>query len=84
MNRNGLTDGELAGAFAESGADELFDELVRRHGSMVFRTCRRVTGSHQDAEDAMQQVFVTLARRAGELAGHASLGGWLYSTAWRV
>src|SRR5688572_3883862 len=78
------SDGELAGAFAQGGANEPFDELVRRHSAMVFRTCRRVTGNYQDAEDAMQLVFAALADRAASLTSYRSLGGWLYSTAWYI
>ena len=89
MHCSAYSDGELAGAFAghESngrGANEAFDELVRRHSAMVFRTCRRVTGSYQDAEDATQLVFAALAERAAALTSYRSLGGWLYSTAWHI
>src|SRR6187397_3200126 len=79
-----MTDGELAGAFADMGSRDAFDELVRRHIVMVFRTCRRVTGDHHDAEDAAQAVFGTLADRAATLTAFRSLAGWLYSTAWNV
>ena len=84
MNWLDLTDGELVAAFATAGADEAFAELVRRHATMVFRTCRRITGSHQDAEDATQAVFATVIVRARDLADCRSLGGWLYSAAWHV
>ena len=78
------TDGQLASAFAQGGANEPFEELVRRHGEMVYRTCRRVMGNHANAEDATQMTFTALAASAGELADYRSLGGWLYSTAWHV
>jgi RNA polymerase sigma factor (sigma-70 family) len=84
MNWIERTDGELVAAFANDGADEAFAELVRRHATMVFRTCRRVTGSHQDAEDATQAVFATVIVRARDLGNCRSLGGWLYSAAWHV
>ncbi len=84
MNWIECTDGELVAAFAGDGADEAFAELVRRHATMVFRTCRRVTGSHQDAEDATQAVFATVIVRGHDLREHRSLGGWLYSAAWHV
>ena len=84
MNLTALSDGELVGAFAEGGANAPFAELVRRHSAMVYRTCRRVCGNHQDAEDAMQLVFAALAESAPLLTAHRSLGGWLYSTAWHI
>jgi RNA polymerase sigma factor (sigma-70 family) len=79
-----MTDGELAAAFVVNGSDRAFHQLVDRHVSMVFGTCRRVIGNHQDAEDATQTVFATLAARAGELTRYRSLAGWLYTTAWNV
>jgi RNA polymerase sigma factor (sigma-70 family) len=84
MNWTQQTDGQLVGAFASSGAEEAFAELIRRHASMVFRTCRRVTASHQDAEDATQAVFATVIGKAHDLSTCPSLGGWLYSAAWQV
>src|SRR5439155_3927276 len=84
MDVGKLSDGELAGSFARWGSNELFAELIRRHSVMVFRTCRRVAGNHQDAEDAMQLVFAELAKKAATLASYRSLGGWLYSTAWHT
>ena len=84
MNWVQMTDGELVAAFASDGAEAAFAELVRRHATMVFRTCRRVAGSHEDAEDATQAVFATVVVRAHDLAGHTSLGGWLYSAAWHI
>ena len=72
-----LGDGELAARFAEGGADgdAAFGELVQRHGAMVFRTCRRVTGHRADAEDAAQLTFAALAQHAVELVDYTSLGG---------
>lgn len=77
-------DGELLAAFASSGESEPFQELVRRHGAMVFRTCRRIVGNDADAEDAMQLVFAALIEKSPLLTSYRSAGGWLYSTAWHT
>lgn len=79
-----ITDGELVGRIVAGGEDEAFHELVKRHGAMVLRTCRRVTLNLHDAEDAAQMVFATLCARAEELRSYRSLAGWLYNTAWHV
>ena len=81
---NFMTDGELARAFAAEGSRPAFDELVRRHGGIVYRTCRRVLGDHHDAEDATQAVFGALMEQAARLTHHRSLAGWLYGAAWNV
>ncbi|MBI3828632.1 MAG: sigma-70 family RNA polymerase sigma factor [Planctomycetes bacterium] len=61
--------------------ESAFAELVRRHGGLVFGLCRRKLGDASLAEDAMQAVFLILARKSGRLKKEGSLAGWLYRTA---
>src|SRR5688500_16249170 len=78
------TDGELLRAFAGGNEDASFEELVRRHGGLVRRVARRVCRRDDDAEDVVQQVFLTLAKRSAELGGRVSLAGWIYNTTLHV
>lgn len=80
---NGLSDGELLARFNRRD-HAAFEELIRRHGSLVAKVCRRITQNAHDAEDAMQRVFSALAARASTLSEHPSLAGWLYTTAWQI
>jgi DNA-directed RNA polymerase specialized sigma24 family protein len=70
------TDAELLARYAEHGDQAAFACVVRRWERLVLHACLRVTRHRQDAEDACQLVFVTLARRAG-VVGAARLYGWL-------
>ena len=83
-SRDGPTDRELLARFAAERSEDAFAELVRRHGTVVFGVCRRVTGHAQDAEDAFQAAFMVLARRAGQIAKPELLGNWLYGVAYRT
>lgn len=76
-----INDGVLLREFLQTHADQPFAELVRRHSGMVLSVCWRTIRHKQDAEDAMQAVFLTLARKAKSLAGRESVAGWLYYVA---
>jgi RNA polymerase sigma-70 factor, ECF subfamily len=57
------------------------DELVRRHRRRVFGICLAYFGDARDAEDATQETFVALLRRASTYGGHAAFSTWLYRVA---
>src|SRR5205085_1530638 len=76
------SDNELLRQYVRSRSESAFAALVSRHGDWVYSICLRGTAHHADlAQDAAQAVFLTLARKAESLLGHASLAGWLYRTA---
>lgn len=79
----GLTDEELLGAFAraEHGVarrDAAFAELVDRYERRLYAICYRYFGNHADAQDAVQDTFLTVARRADTFRGDSRLSTWLY------
>jgi RNA polymerase sigma factor (sigma-70 family) len=74
-------DAGLLRKYAETGAEDAFSELVRRHLPLVYAAAlRQVFGSEAMAEDVAQTVFIDLARKAACLAGRDVLAGWLYSS----
>jgi RNA polymerase sigma factor (sigma-70 family) len=78
------SDRQLLERFAAQRDQAAFATLVDRHGEMVRNTCRRTLRNEQNAEDAFQAVFLVLARKAGSIAWHESVGSWLHSVAYRV
>src|SRR5438552_14776586 len=78
------SDAELLARYTTAHDETAFAELVRRHGPMVWNTCRRAVRYHHDAEDVFQATFVVLARKAGTERWRASIAPWLYVVAQRL
>ncbi len=71
-------------AWVEHRDSQAFQRVVERHVGAVAAMCRRQLGASQEADDAVQAVFVVLARRANGLRLDAPLGPWLFGVAQRV
>jgi len=78
------SDQELLERFIRSREQTAFATLVARHGPRVLGVCRRVLRDEHAAEDAFQNVFLLLARKAGSIHERTLLAGWLYGTACRT
>lgn len=76
-------DAELVRRF-RGGDREAFEDLVRRHGPLVLAVCFQIVGHRQDAEDAFQATFLTLARKAEFIRDPQLLCNWLYGAALRI
>jgi RNA polymerase sigma factor (sigma-70 family) len=79
-----VNDAQLLDLFVRQHDPAAFEELMRRHGPMVYAVCRRVLRHVQDVEDAFQTVFLQLARHATSVGKRGSVGGWLYTVAYHL
>jgi RNA polymerase sigma factor (sigma-70 family) len=68
----------------EECADASFEELMIRHGPMVFGVCQSHLPHSHDAQDAFQAVFLVLANRARFIRRKESIASWLFGVAHRV
>jgi RNA polymerase sigma factor (sigma-70 family) len=65
-------------------AEAAFGALVKRHGPMVRQACLHVLKRPHDADDAVQETFLALARKAGTIRHRPALGRWLHQVAYRT
>ena len=72
---------DLLTRFARAGDQAAFADLVRAFAPLVWRVAMRRLGDAQLAEEAAQNVFVTLARKAPALEGRQGLAAWLHRAA---
>lgn len=64
-----------------AGDGTALEPLMERFASRVYRVASGICGSSADAEEVVQDVFLTLFRKAGGFEGRAALGTWLYRIA---
>lgn len=61
-----------------SGDAAALEDLMERYASRVFRVARGIARTDEDAEEVMQDVFLTLSRKIDTFEGRAALGTWIY------
>lgn len=61
-----------------SGDEQAFEELVWRFGGRLLATARHLLGRNGDAEDAVQEAFLSAFRGLDRFRGGSSLSTWLH------
>jgi DNA-directed RNA polymerase specialized sigma24 family protein len=75
------SDTDLLLAYGQEGDEAAFEALAGRHVDMIFAVSLRRSGNRQLAEEATQNVLVSLSMKARKLSAQASsLTGWLHTS----
>lgn len=82
----GVSDEEVLATYADTSLgrgrrEAAFGELVSRYERRVYGITFRYFGNHSDAQDATQDTFVQLARKADQFRGDSKLSTWIYRVA---
>jgi RNA polymerase sigma-70 factor (ECF subfamily) len=73
----GLGDRDLA-ARCVAGDRDAFEALYRQHAGRLYNLAYRMSGSADDADDLVQEMFLQAFRKLDTYKGDSSLGTWLY------
>jgi RNA polymerase sigma factor (sigma-70 family) len=60
-----------------AGDGGAFERLMRRHNRRLFRLARAALGNDADAEDALQEAYLSAYRSMAQFRNEASLSTWL-------
>jgi RNA polymerase sigma-70 factor (ECF subfamily) len=69
---------ELLAVRAGEGDEDAFATLVQRHVGPLLQLAERLLGNRAEAEDAVQDGFVSAWRRLPEFRGEARFKTWIY------
>jgi RNA polymerase sigma-70 factor, ECF subfamily len=58
-----------------------FEDLYRQHSRKLFSLACRMVGSPTEAEDLLQEIFLTAHRKLDGFRGESALSTWLYRLA---
>jgi RNA polymerase sigma-70 factor, ECF subfamily len=78
-----MSEPELAQLLSQvrAGNTDAWGELYRQHAAAIFRFCRRVLPTREDAEDATTEVFMKVKQKIGTYDSSRPFTAWLYKVA---
>ena len=80
---NATSDHKLIADF-KAGSMDAMDRIVERYENRLFSFGRRMCGNNEDAEDIVQDTFLSAFRYLNDFRGEAKLINWLFKIAARA
>src|SRR6202158_1207121 len=68
-------------ARARAGDAEAWGEVYRHYAPAIFRFCRRVMPTREDAEDATMDIFIKVRQKLTQYDSSRPFNAWLYTVA---
>ncbi|MFQ5729877.1 MAG: RNA polymerase sigma factor [Waddliaceae bacterium] len=78
LNIKGLSDEELVERYKMGDKPAVIEELVNRYADKAMRLSMRITRSDLDAQEVLQNVFLTLVEKLSTFRGESKFSSWLY------
>jgi len=77
-DKNNLPDEELVKLFIQDKNTEALTKLLNRYLDRIYRCALRITRNQSDAEEVVQEVFLTLVKKLDTFRGESKFSSWLY------
>ena len=58
-------------------SEQKFNRIVHKYGERIYRTVRGMVGTHEDADDIVQETFLKAYTNIESFRGEADIGTWL-------
>jgi RNA polymerase sigma-70 factor (ECF subfamily) len=71
-------------AALKAGEPGAFAEMVERHSGTVYNLALRLMNDPQEAEEVLQETFISAFRGLDRFEGRSQLGTWLYRIAYNA
>ncbi len=72
---------EAAVGQARAGDTDAWGRLYRQYAAAIFRFCRRVLPTREDAEDATMEIFLKVREKLAQYDPERPFSAWLYKVA---
>ena len=68
----------------KAGDQAAYSELVERYSSTIYNLALRMMGDRHEAEEVLQETFISAFRAVDRFEGRSQLGTWLYRIAYNA